>query len=150
MTTARARLGRWLMALVRAFAAWLVLLRPLTLLLSAQSPLAGLVAAPARLAIAALLAVGLFAFVWPRSCLWGFALLLAGLAALEGVWLAHGLPSLLTRSASERWLLLKRRHDVLEELDGLVLRTLEGVAPHDRPERADCRYPGSAGARNVG
>ena len=94
MTTTRARLGRWLMALVRAFAAWLVLLRPLTLLLSAQSPLAGLVAAPARLAIAALLAVGLFAFVWPRSCLWGFVLLLVGLAALEGVWLAHGLPSL--------------------------------------------------------
>jgi hypothetical protein len=89
---ARARLGRWVMALVRLGAGWLVVARPLALLLTQSSPLAGTVAAPARLALAAGLGLGLVAFAWPRSYLHGLALLLAGLAAFEALARHLGLP----------------------------------------------------------
>lgn len=89
---ARARLGPWLMALVRLGAGWLVVARPLALLVAQPSPLGASVALPVRLAIGAALGLGLAAFAWPRSYLHGLALLLAGLAAFELLWRQLGLP----------------------------------------------------------
>ena len=82
----RERLAPWLMALVRLIAGWLVIARPLALLAAGPPSALAAVPAPVRLAVAALLAGGLAAFVWPRSCLYGLAALLAGLAA--AAWLA--------------------------------------------------------------
>jgi hypothetical protein len=79
----RARLAGGLMALVRLGAAWLVVAHPLAAPLARPpSPFAA-IALPARIAVAAILGVGLAAFAWPRSCRWGLSLLLAGLAAME-------------------------------------------------------------------
>jgi hypothetical protein len=89
---ARARMGHWVMALVRLGAGWLIVARPLTLLVTEPSPIAAGVAPPARLALAAALGVGLAAFAWPRSCLYGLAMLLAGLAAFELLGRRLGLP----------------------------------------------------------
>ncbi len=79
----RARLRAWVMALVRLGAGWLIVARPLALLVAPPSPIAASIAAPVRLALAAALGFGLVTFAWPRSYLHGLALLLAGLAALE-------------------------------------------------------------------
>ena len=89
---ARGGLASWLMPLVRLAAAWLVAARPLALCVAEPSPLTSGVAAPARLALAAALGLGLVAFAWPRSYLYGLALLLAGLTAFEGLWRQLGLP----------------------------------------------------------
>ena len=87
------RLGHWVMALVRLGAGWLIIARPLALLVSQPSPIAAGVVAPVRLALAAALGVGLTAFAWPRSCLYGLALLLAGLAVFEALGHQLGLPA---------------------------------------------------------
>lgn len=88
----RVRLGTWVMALVRLGAGWLIAARPLVLLIADGSPLGARVALPARLAIAAALGLGLAAFAWPRTCLWGLALLLAALAGFELLGRSLGLP----------------------------------------------------------
>ncbi len=77
----RARFGTWVMALVRLCAGWLIVAPPLALLVAQPSLIAASIAAPVRLALAAALGLGLAAFAWPRSYLYGLALLLAGLAA---------------------------------------------------------------------
>ena len=89
---ARPRPGRPVMALLRLGAGWLVVARALVLLVGAPSPLSASLPWPARFATAAGLAVGLLAFAWPRSCLWGLALLAAGLAAFEWLSRSAGLP----------------------------------------------------------
>ena len=89
----RARLGHWVMALVRLGVGWLIVARPLAVLVTQPSPIAAGVAAPVRVALAAALGVGLAAFAWPRSCLYGLALLLAGLAAFEALGHQLGLPT---------------------------------------------------------
>jgi hypothetical protein len=88
----RARLGPWLMALVRLGAAWLVAVRPLAALVDGPSVSDASPAAPIRVALAGAFGLGLLAFAWPRTYLWGLALLLAALAAVE--WLSRqlGLP----------------------------------------------------------
>jgi hypothetical protein len=88
----RVRLGTWVMALLRLGAGWLIVARPLVLLVAAGAPLGARVALPARLAIAAVLALGLALFAWPRTCLWGLAALLAGLATFELLGRSLGLP----------------------------------------------------------
>ena len=87
---APARLGTWVMALVRLGTGWLVLARPLNLLMADPSPLE--VPAALRFALAALLGAGLGAFAWPRGYRWGLALLLGGLAVYELLARQHGLP----------------------------------------------------------
>ena len=82
----------WVMALVRLAAAWFVTQAPLTALALRPGFMSAAVAAPLRLAVAVLLAAGIAAFVWPRSCLYGFLLLLGGLAGFEGLWIRLGLP----------------------------------------------------------
>jgi hypothetical protein len=89
---ARARIGHWVMALVRLGAGWLIIARPLTLLVTEPSPIAAGVAPLLRLALAAVLGVGLATFAWPRSCLYGLAMLLAGLAAFEVLGHQLGMP----------------------------------------------------------
>ncbi len=88
----RDRLQPWLMALVRLGAGWLVAAQPLALLLSQASLFRLGAAGPVRLAAAAALVSGIPAFAWPRSYRYGFALLLAGLAAFEWLWRQLGLP----------------------------------------------------------
>ena len=88
----RVRFGTAVMALVRLGAGWLILARSLLLLVGEASPLGARVALPTRLVLAAVLGVGLLAFAWPRTCLWGLALLLAGLAAFELLSRSLGLP----------------------------------------------------------
>lgn len=90
--SARARLGPWVMALVRLGAGWLIVARPLAQLVAERSPIAAGVAAPGRLLLAAGLGLGLAAFAWPRSYLYGLALLLAGLAAFAALARHLGLP----------------------------------------------------------
>jgi hypothetical protein len=89
---ARPRPGTWVMALLRLGAGWLVVARALVLLAGVPSPLSASLAWPARFATAAALVLGLVAFAWPRSCLWGLALLGAGLAAFEWLSRSVGLP----------------------------------------------------------
>jgi len=89
---APARLGRWVMALVRLGAGWLVVARPLLMLAAGPAALDGRLAGAARIALAALLGIGLGAFAWPRSCPWGLGLLLAGLGAFEWRARSLGLP----------------------------------------------------------
>jgi len=89
---ARVRLGTWVMALVRLGAGWLIAARPLVLLVAEPSPIGARLALPARLGLAAVLGLGLAVFAWPRTCLWGLAVLLAGLAAFELLARSLGLP----------------------------------------------------------
>jgi hypothetical protein len=89
---ARPRPGVWLMAVLRLGAGWLVIARALLLLVAPPSPPGAALALPVRLAAAAALGIGLVAFAWPRTCLRGLALLLAGLAAVELLARAAGLP----------------------------------------------------------
>jgi hypothetical protein len=89
---ARALLGHWVMGLVRLGAGWLVVARPLALLVTEPSPIAAGVALHVRLVLAAALGVGLTTFAWPRSCQYGLALLLAALAAFEALRHHLGMP----------------------------------------------------------
>ena len=89
---ARTGLRAWVMVLVRLGAGWLVVGRSIELLVRRPSPIEASVPAPVRLALAAALGIGLAAFAWPRSYLYGLALLLAALATLEAVARHLGLP----------------------------------------------------------
>jgi hypothetical protein len=82
----------WVMALARLAAAWLVTQWQLHALLLQASVLHSRVGAPTRFAIAALLAGGALLFAWPRTCLLGFTLLVAGLGAFEWLWQRLGVP----------------------------------------------------------
>ena len=62
------------------------------LLVAEPSPIGARLALPARLGLAAVLGLGLAVFAWPRTCLWGLAVLLAGLAAFELLARSLGLP----------------------------------------------------------
>ena len=80
------------MALVRLAVGWLVSEGPLTALALRPGFMRAALAAPPRLGVAALLAIGVVAFAWPRTCLYGFVLLVAGLAGFEALWRSLGMP----------------------------------------------------------
>jgi len=89
----RRRVMPWLMAAVRLVVAWFVIHGALRALVMQPSFLHDAVAAPTRYLVAALMALGLAAFVWPATCVVGFLLLTAGLLAFEWIWQHLGLPS---------------------------------------------------------
>ncbi len=88
----RRRPGTWLMALLRLGAGWLIIARAVVLLLTPPSPLASSLSLPLRIATLSALGAGLLGFAWPRSCLWGLALLGAALGAFELLARSLGLP----------------------------------------------------------
>ena len=103
----------WVMALVRLAAAWIVTQAPLTALALKPGFMRVAVTAPPRLGLAAVLAGGIVAFAWPRTCPYGFVLLLAGLTGFEALWISLGLPlgatalwsaAILTVLAAGEWL----------------------------------------------
>ena len=63
------------MALVRLAVGWLLVEGPITVLVLRPGFISAAIGAGPRLGVAALLGAGLAAFAWPRSCLYGFALL---------------------------------------------------------------------------
>jgi hypothetical protein len=87
MSAERVSLAPYTMALVRALAAGLVLAQPLGLLMGPVFGAHGLVGA---YALAVFLSLALVFFAYPRTCLWGLAALVAGLAAFAAWWHALG------------------------------------------------------------
>jgi hypothetical protein len=83
----------WLMAAVRLVVAWFVIHGAFTALVLHPSFLRDAVPAPTRYLVAALMALGFAAFVWPATCIVGFLLLTAGLLAFEWIWQHLGLAS---------------------------------------------------------
>jgi len=83
----------WLMAAVRLVVAWFVVHGALAALVMQPSFLHDAVSAPMRYAVAALMFLGVIAFVWPSTCIVGFLLLTAGLVSFEWIWQHLGLPS---------------------------------------------------------
>ena len=80
------------MALVRLAVGWLLVEGPITVLVLRPGFISAAIGAGPRLGVAALLGAGLAAFAWPRSCPYGFALLVAGLFGFEAIWHRLGLP----------------------------------------------------------
>jgi hypothetical protein len=76
---ARARIGPWLMALLRLGAGALVAARLLRALLQVRA------AAPLWVPLAVALGAGVLAFAWPRTCVRGALLLGAALVAGEAL-----------------------------------------------------------------
>jgi hypothetical protein len=81
------------MAGVRLAAGALVAARPLWYLLASASPLTTTVAAPVRDALAAATVLGLAAFAWPRSSLYGFGMVAAALVGGEMLGRYGGAPA---------------------------------------------------------
>ena len=89
----RQQVAPWTMALVRLAAACFVVQAPLRVLVLEPSFVQTGSPAPQRYAVAALLCAGALLFAWPRSCLSGAAVLLAGLGGFEWIWQGLGLRS---------------------------------------------------------
>ena len=78
------------MAAVRLAAAYFVVQAPFRMLVLEPGFVQTGSAAPLRFAVAALLGAGALLFVWPRTCLIGAVLLLAGLGGFEWIWHSLG------------------------------------------------------------
>ena len=89
----RQQVAPWIMAAVRLAAAYLLAQGPLHMLVLDPGIVRSGGPAPQRFAVAALLGAGGLLFAWPRSCLVGAVLLLAGLAGFEWIWQGLGLRS---------------------------------------------------------
>jgi hypothetical protein len=87
----RLQVMRWLMAVIRLGAGWLVTRTELRALAGTPSFLHAAVGAPLCYAVAALIGVGLLMFAWPRTYLAGCVLLAVGLAGFEWLWQRAGL-----------------------------------------------------------
>jgi len=85
----RQQVAPWIMAIVRLAAAYVVAEAPLRLLVLEPGLVQSGSPALQRYPVALLLGAGAVLFAWPRSCLAGAALLLAGLGGFEWIW--HGL-----------------------------------------------------------
>lgn len=87
----RQKVAPWLMAAVRLMVGWFLVRGQLNMLV-VESGLSRLSATAAeRWAMAAVLVVGALLFAWPRTCLVGGVVLLAGLAWFEWLWARMGL-----------------------------------------------------------
>lgn len=82
----------WLMAAVRALIAWFVLRDPLLSLVGKGAFVTDVAGRPIGWTIGTLLAVGSLLFVWPRTVLIGYAMLVAGVVAFELLWRRLGMP----------------------------------------------------------
>ena len=89
----RRQVAPWLMAAVRLAAAYFIAQAPFRMLVLEPGFVQTSSAAPLRFAVAALLGAGGLLFVWPRTCLIGAVLLLAGLGGFEWIWQGLGLRS---------------------------------------------------------
>lgn len=83
----------WLMAGVRLMVAWFLLRSPLAALLREPSFVAETVGRPLSWTVGTLLAVGALLFVWPRTVLIGYAMLVVGVVTFEWIWRTLGMPS---------------------------------------------------------
>jgi len=81
----------WLMALVRLGAGWVVIHAPLMTLVQKNTFLKDYAGAPLRDTIAVLYVVGLVLFAWPRTCFYGFAVLLLAVGGFEWLWTRTGI-----------------------------------------------------------
>ncbi len=86
----RQQVAPWIMAVVRLAAAYFVVQAPLRMLVLVPGFVQTGSPAPQRYAVAALLGVGALLFAWPRSCLIGAVLLLAGFGGFEWIWQGLG------------------------------------------------------------
>ncbi len=89
----RQKVMPWIMGLVRLGAGWVVVNAPLAELVDKGSFLRVLAGMPLRMTIAALYAVGLALFAWPRTCFYGYGLLLLAIGGFEWLWSRTGLSS---------------------------------------------------------
>src|SRR5271169_661835 len=89
----RQQVAIWIMAVVRLAAATFVAQAPLRMLVLESGIVRSGAPAPQRYTVAALLCAGGLLFAWPRTCLVGAALLLAGLGGFEWIWQGIGMQS---------------------------------------------------------
>lgn len=82
----------WLMAGVRALMVWFLLRAPLEALVQEHGFVTSFVGKPIAWTVATLLAVGGALFVWPRTVLIGYAMVVAGVIAFELIWRRLGMP----------------------------------------------------------
>jgi hypothetical protein len=89
----RQKVMPWIMALVRLGAGWIIVRGPLFALVQEDSYLRLLAGQPLRWLIAVLYAAGLVLFAWPRTCFFGFGVLVVAVGAFEWLWARTGLSS---------------------------------------------------------